>query len=300
MVLRKPVISKNNVKQFIINKYGISTLTNSEEVHIIIKTLKELLKEMDAHVIYEDFVASPEYKAYKEAHKVKKTYTTRDSTKLSVHVFSWRDFDTTYTDTVNNIIKDLKRDYKKDGRSPRMVYAELDSPFISAVKDLLFPNLLILGLSKANYKAAQNGLFPDWIKPIETLYSGKERHLRRIATVKRYVNTSLVCILPPYFPDPLREKSWKLKNILDELPYISDYGNGMSFVSLVDEKNLDLEIMALWNELKDALKFNHDHPSLPRFDLYVLMKNKKLRLDQAAYSELRNYINRVLDEDNKM
>lgn len=300
MFLRKPVISKSNVKSFIINKYGISTLTNSEEVHIIIKTLKELLMEMDAHVLYEDFMASPEYKAYKEAHKVKKTYTTRDNTKLSVHVFSAGSIDTTYTDTVTNIIEDLKSDCKRDGRSPRMVYAELDSPFISAVRELLFPNLLILGLSKANYKAVQNGLFPDWIKPIETLYSGKERHLRRIATIKRYVNTSLVCTLPPYFPEPLREKSRKLKNILNNLPYVPDSGNSMSFVNLVDEEDEDLEIMALWNDVKDALKFEHEHPSLSRFELYILMKNKKLRLSQAAYFELRNYINRVLYEDNKM
>lgn len=297
MLLREPHISLGRVRSFIRQKWGITTLTDSKKMHLIIACLKHLMKYFSQHIRRWDIINSPEYLQYKEDNKEEKVYV-RNNTKVPCHIWYPSDKSPeTETDTPNNLIRSLHNRYKK----ARIVYAQLDSPFIYGFKGINYPNLIIIGLAQNNYQLAEKGMFPDYVRPIEELYSPNNRTLQRIAAMEYVRSKVSITTLGSTFPKPLREMAARLDNLSDKYLHLSHYDyrfdGAYSVLKVVPEEKYDKEIIALYHQLEKPYevqrKISNRYGSKSDFFWYFLMKAKKFRLDYDYYKCIRDDIDKI-------
>lgn len=295
ILVQIPYISLSKVKFFIRQLYGLTAMSNSSYIHLVICCLKETLKYLDAHVQKWDIINSEEYKQYKEDNKEDKVYI-RDHAKITYHLYAPEMSGyTTQSGTPKGLLQILKSQYKGN----QIVYTNLENPFIYGFREIGYPNLVIVAFSQANYALVQKGLFPDWIKPIESLYSADNRILRKIATLEYLRKTSDCAIveLPSAFPKPIRQLAYDLTKYFSKYPYKYSYNNAYDLLNVVPEEKYDLKILALYNQVKKYLeiykKLNLSSTSKTSFFYYFLMKAKKFRLDYSYYKMIRHDIENI-------
>ena len=296
MLLREPHISLGRVRSFIRQKWGITTLTDSKKMHLIIACLKHLMKYFSQHIRRWDIINSPEYLQYKEDNKEERVYV-RSHTKIPYHIwYPSQSGYTTESDTPDNLIRRLKRDYK----NCRIVYAQLENIFINAFKDIGYPNLIIIGLSQSNYQLAEKGMFPSWVTPIESLYSEDNRTLQKMAALE-YIRSKWViskfCIP---LPKPIIKLSVELVNWNNTYPHYN-YNNrydAYDLLYVVPKEKYDRQIMATYHQLEKYIQINRKlcgYSYLDKFSWYFLMKAKKIRLDYEYYMNIKNDINYIIN-----
>ena len=297
MILKEPSLSLGRVKSFIRQKFGITTIGDSERTHLIIVCLRHLLKYFNQHVLKCDIINSPQYAQYKEDNKEEKVYM-RDNTKIPCHIW-YPDSKSpeTWTETPNRLIKELRSQFKKC----RIVYAQLDSPFIFGFKGINYPNLIIIGLAQNNYALVEKGLFPDYVRPIEELYSPDNRILQRMAAMMFVRSKVTPQPLNDAFPKPLREMASKLRS-LDSKYYYGQrydyrYDGACNILKVVPQEKYDYEIMALYHQLEKAydIQYRTKEYSFNRnyFFWYFLMKAKKFRPDYDYYKSIKRDIEHI-------
>lgn len=292
-------ISNSKIKHFIKDVFGISTFSNSNEVHLIIKCIRELFEYISEHAIVKDIINSPEYKQYKIDNKEKKSYV-RSNITMPFHIWSPSSSDyskTTITDTPENIIQRLKRRYPRT----RIVYASLDNVLIHGFQALNYPNLVIVGLSQNNLKLANNGMFPNWVRPIEELYNKNNRVLQRMAALKYIRENTIISELPTAVPDIFRLLSRKLVAFAGKYikgRYELDFEEAQAILDIVPKELYDKEIMALYHQVKPYLYIVNKATSTTLFNhfgWYFLMKAKKVRLSYAYYKCIKDEINDIIN-----
>ena len=219
LLIVAPRISVSIVKSFIRSTYSIETLTNSKKVHDIIKLIRETFNYIRGHSEQYDLVHSPEYLKYKEDHK-NVAEKVKDNSLVSYKL--WYSGRTkcnyqSYTESISGMTYRLKKEHK----DCRAVYTTQDNPFLTAFQELNYPHLAIIVLSQANAALADNGAFPDNIRPIEELYSADNRILQKMAAVN-YIKQSGTCCRPLdiAFPSLVRIASNRLVEPLGK------YNNG--------------------------------------------------------------------------
>jgi hypothetical protein len=255
------------------------------------------MKYFSQHIRRWDIINSPEYLQYKEDNKEEKVYV-RNNTKVPCHIWYPSDKSPeTETDTPNNLIRSLHNRYKK----ARIVYAQLDSPFIYGFKGINYPNLIIIGLAQNNYQLAEKGMFPDYVRPIEELYSPNNRTLQRIAAMEYVRSKVSITTLGSTFPKPLREMAARLDNLSDKYLHLIHYDyrfdGAYSVLKVVPEEKYDKEIIALYHQLEKPYevqrKISNRYGSKSDFFWYFLMKAKKFRLDYDYYKCIRDDIDKI-------
>ena len=295
LVLKKPKVNKYSIKYFIKDTFGITTLSNSAETHLIFKIIRELLKWFDSHVKSYDIIHSQEYLQYKEDHKEEKT-RIQNNTKIPFHIWYSNSNDCrTISDTPDSLIKRLKG--VSEGKC-RIVYAPLDSVFIEGLKSLGYPNLIIVGLSQNYYTQAEKGMFPSLVSPIENLYSEDNRHLQRMAALKYIRDNIDIKEISIPAPAPIVSMSRKLVEWNRKYaPNIKAYNN-YELLDIVPKEKYDCEIMAIYHQIKRYLEIDKklvwNTYKGSTFFWYSVMKSKKMRIDYGYYQNtLREDINEI-------
>ena len=293
LIVQKPRLTRQSISSFIRSVFGITTLTNSDSVHLIIKILRELLLWCNQRVVDCDIIHSEEYLQYKEDNKDEKVYI-RSHTKIPYHIFypSMRN-SVTVSDTPEQLIKDLTHRYNKC----RIVYAELENTFIDALRDINYPNLIIIGLSQSNYQLAEKGMFPSWVAPIESLYSEDNKTLQRIAALEYIRSKCQIHEITIPLPKPIRALAKKLSSWSNDYPHNNCHSDAYSLLDIVPKEKYDCQIMALFNQVQKYLELNNRLGNIgtynQQFYWYFLMKAKKIRLDYDYYKDIRNTINHI-------
>lgn len=296
VIVKKPRLTKYNIRHFIRERFGITTLSDSKNVHLVMKILRELLKWFDLHVKYYDIIHSEEYLQYKEDNKEEKVYI-RSHTKIPYHIwYPSQSGYTTESDTPEDLMKCLKRKYK----NCRIVYAQLENIFINAFKAIGYPNLIIIGLSQSNYQLAEKGMFPSWVTPIENLYSEDNRTLQKMAALEYIRSRWVISKLCIPLPKPIIELSEELVHWSSAYPHYHSYNcyDAYDLLDVVPEEKYDRQIMAVYYQLEKYLQINRklcNYSYLDKFSWYFLMKAKKIRLDYEYYKDIKDNINYIIN-----
>lgn len=296
--IKKPYLTNYRIKRFIRDCFGITMYSDSQCRHLILMCLREFLHWFDKHIKYWDIIHSEEYLQYKEDNKEEKVYV-RSHTKIPYHIWYPSVYGpATESDTPNDLIKRLTRKHN----NCRIVYAQLDNIFIEALRNINYPNLIIIGLSQSNYQLAEKGMFPSWVTPIEAIYSEDNRILQRMAALE-YIRTkiSIEQLCSP-FPKYIRRESAKLCEWNNKYPHCSrghsyDGTGAYHLLDIVPKNKYDQQIMALYHKLKPYMEkeaqINRTHRSNQSFFFWFLMKAKKFRLDYDYYKCVKEDIKEI-------
>ena len=296
IILKKPRLTKYTIRHFIREKFGITTLANSKNVHLIMKLLREFLQWFNQHVKDYDIIHSEEYLQYKEDNKEEKIYV-RSHTKIPYHIwYPSQSGYTTESDTPDDLMRRLKREYK----NCRIVYAQLENIFINAFKAIGYPNLIIIGLSQSNYQLAEKGMFPSWVTPIESLYSEDNRTLQKIAALEYIRSKWVISELYIPLPKPIIRLSKKLVKWSSTYPHCNSYNcyDAYDLLDVVPEEKYDRQIMAIYHQLEKYLQIDRKlrkYSYSDKFSWYFLMKAKKIRLDYEYYKDIKDNINYIIN-----
>lgn len=296
IIVKKLRLTKYNIKHFIREQFGITTLSDSKNVHLIIKLLRELLQWFNQYVKDYDIIHSEEYLQYKEDNKEEKVYI-RSHTKIPYHIwYPSQSGYTTESDTPDDLMRRLKKDYK----NCRIVYTQLENIFIDAFKAIGYPNLIIIGLSQSNYQLAEKGMFPSWVTPIEDLYSEDNRTLQKMAALEHIRSKWVINTLSIPLPRPIIKLSKELVNWSNTYPHYHSYNNfdAYDLLDVVPEGKYDRQIMAIYHQLEKYLQMDkklHSYSYSDKFSWYFLMKAKKIRLDYEYYRHIKDNINYIIN-----
>jgi hypothetical protein len=296
IIVKKPRLTKYTIRSFIREKFGITALSDSKYVHLIMKLLREFLTWFNQHVKDYDIIHSEEYLQYKEDNKEEKVYV-RSHTKIPYHIwYPSQSGYTTESDTPDNLMRRLTIDYKGN----RIVYAQLDNIFINGFKDIGYPNLIIIGLSQSNYQLAEKGMFPSWVTPIENLYSDNNRTLQKMAALEYIRSKYVISELTIPLPRPVIELSKKLVNWSNTYPHYHSYNSydAYDLLDVVPEEKYDHQIMAIYHQLEKYIQIDRKlckYSYSDKFSWYFLMKAKKIRLDYNYYKNIKDSINYIMN-----
>lgn len=292
--VNREIISKNRLRSLLVETIGISGMSSKEEVHKAIRFYRELLKAFGNAAVAEDILATPEYQKYKEEHKEKATYK-RDNTKITFYVQSVKSsYEYRTTDTVDGLIKQVRKDYPKE----RLVYATLNHPLISALQSLNYPNLIVISVAESKADMLRNGLLPDYIQPIESIYSENDRHLRRFATARYLKFSGLTphmsnsALLPDHI---IKRYNAFMRNTM-MYSAVSNGSDVSCLLDIVPQDKYDYDMLAEYNILKPYLEWTnleYRYTGNIEFLYYVLMKQKRIRLPMKAYNRVKERINTI-------
>lgn len=293
--IKKPHLTPYRIKRLIRDNIGITLVNDSQSRHLILMCLREFLRWFDKHVQYWDIIHSEEYLQYKEDNKEEKVYV-RSHTKIPYHIwYPSETSPTTESETPNDLIHRLHRKYS----NARIVYADLNDPFIDGMKGIGYPNLIIIGLSQSNYALALKGMFPDYVVSIRKLYSPDNRILQRMAALE-YIRSKVgIEGLYAAFPKPQRDLACQLEKWSDKYPhsrhYECRYDHCYDILKVVPEEKYDKEIMALYHQLEKpyGILRKLGISSKPQFFWWFLMKAKKFRMDFDYYKCVKNEIKEI-------
>ena len=274
---------------------GIDNNTNSL-ILFTIQFVRELLLYFKPKTITEDIIHSAEYIQYKKqkiSEKKKHAKTIAQNTKICFSIFSRDGFIEKKTFTIDDMVYKLKRDYS----NKRIVYAELGREYIDFLTGIRYPNLIILGVAKSNIQYLVDGL-PQWIQPIESIDFSKDKYIRRCITMHHLrsmpnINIAVSEAYPTDINNLIRQlKTWEDTYNTYRIP--SQFLDRMkSFVGT----NYDIEIMAVFNQVKEYLKVSYAVDRSYSFGLsnyicyFLLAKRKKIRLRYDFYHKIKENIN---------
>lgn len=298
-----PSVSIATVRNFIRSTFGTLIFSNKEEVLYIVELVKEIIDSLSKSVITTNIMADPDYEAFKKAHmlpKTKKAVPTKEIC-FTYYPTEWSGFEKE-TCTIDKIISFLKG---RVSRKCHIVYADMDSPFISVLRELQYPNLVILAAAKGNMKYLKENL-PSWVKPVEDLYSPDNRVLQKYAAI-RHINELIYKAKIagikysglPYIPFSVRKKLRALEDFYNKYGYTkSSYGSVdvNPIIDIVPPEKYDRQILALFNQTRHYLEICR-LPGLNQYrhlEMYLLMKAKKIRLDYEYYKQATKVVKNIL------
>lgn len=303
--LRRQRVSTYELKGFIRRIWGATMITDKQYCHFIVGLIKELYRIVSANSVYDDIMNSQEYQKYKKEHQDPRSYVAKHTGNITFTIIdtAWHNTNKK-TMTIDAIVKYIKQSY---GKEKHIVYATLDSPFLAAFHSIAYPNLIILSAAKNNMKYLEGGL-PEWIRPIEELYTPDNRVLIKYKTAK-YISYQSEVEFKYHEPMPfyVKNRIEDLRRMLDKYDIYrknsSYYGvDANSLLDIIPEDVFDLGMMGEFIELKPFLslsyKIEHNYDlycSSNEYTYYVLLKEKKIRVCYDFYRKIKDKINKLLN-----
>jgi hypothetical protein len=266
----------------------------------IVSLLIEYYRVISSKAIYKDIINSPEYKQFKKDNQAPKTRATQHTGKITFTIS-----DTTlysqekYTTTLDEVIKYIR----KSCGNKRIVYSELDSPFLEAFRMMHYPNLVILSAAKTSMKYLKTGL-PKYVVPIEDLYSADNRVLIKFKTarmINTHIYTDLACNYYKVMPEFVRTAFDKIQSYLSTYS-INESASYVYILDIIPEDVYDLDIIGTCKEVLPYMKLSqalqhvlYTYQSSNLLEFYILMKAKKIRPSFAYYQEMKEKVNKILN-----
>ena len=302
--LRRQRITPHELKSFISRIFGATMITNSLYCHFVVSLLKECYRLIAKVSVYDDVINSAEYQKYKKEHRDPKSYVSKHTDKIT---FTITGTNRSYSEKANLTLDEVVRYCRKEYGKGRIVYSALDSPFITAFNAMRYPNLIILSAAKNNMKYLEEGL-PEWVRPIEELYKPDNRVLIKYKTalfLSKQPDVSYTSY--PVMPEDICRRIEAIAEFIskyDSERYDARYGavDTHAVLDVIPEGVYDPYMIGEFNELKPYLNLSFkiwDKVSEVRGDAplkyFLLMKAKKLRPCYRYYSQMRNYVNNILN-----
>ena len=294
LFVRKQKVSIHELRSFIKKLWGVTAFSDPN-LGFMVGILKECYKAIASRVTYMDIMSSPEYIKYKKEHQDPKANIAKHTGKITFTITNTESVSQKITMTLAEIIPYIRKSWDKH---KRIVYSSLDNPFLEAFNNMRYPNLIILSAAKNNMKYLEEGL-PEWVKPIEDLYTADNKVLIRYKTAQwmwrqEDVSFEYYSVMPP----TLQPRMFWLNK------YRNKYALGNcqdSILDVVPEGTYDLYALGEFNELLPYLKLSHKLFSVPSYGgrqelkYYVLMKAKKLRLSFEYYKSMKERVNLLIN-----
>ncbi len=269
------------------------TLCATSMTPIFFKVIRELSNLYKKYVEEKDIIGSEEYQQYKKDNReVSSFQNMKDKSEYIFHIYNGGTLEEKYTGTVDMLIRKLKW----SNRKLRIVYAPLNSPFTTSLMRLKYPNLCVVELAKGAYKLAEKGLFPKWVKPVESIYSPTDKHLCRYATIQYlrsqgYVSESYFYMIPQDIVE-----DFKYLNRMSE-KYSPGSSMDRSILDIVPEENYDKQIIGAYKRVKSYIDLiNSCYGYNSDLFWYKLIKSKKIRLDLKCCAKLLREKIRPIEE----
>lgn len=295
-LIRERKVSMRRIMEFIRSNVGITTASSPSKCIYYVKVLREIFSTFKHDAVYKDIIHSPKYLRYKEENREDTAYQ-RDKNKLTFHVWTGSKYDneTVKTVTVSELLK-WRKVYQPKKRT---VYCSINNPFILALQQVSYPNLLILALSESTLRQVErDNLLPSWIKPIESIYDPNNRALQRLATMD-YIRRNMPLVTArKQFREDIYSAHNRLNELRGKISSVSPDQVAYSLIELVPKEKYDLELMALYNTVMphiDILKRLDRNYHISTLEWYFLMKAKRVRINWDTYSAARSEINEIVN-----
>jgi hypothetical protein len=248
-------------------------------------------------------MASSEYQQYKKEHQNPRSYVARHTGKITFTVINteWHR-PSKYNMTIDEMVHYVHKEYKHK----RIVYSNLDSPFLAAFHKIGYPNLVILSAAKNNMKYLEEGL-PEYIRPIEELYVPDNKVLIKFKTAQFIKSQNGVEFdYYPVMPDYCNDRFNKLKNYFVKYDIYRNQGgycytDAHVLLDIIPEDSFDLYALGEFMELKPYLMLSYRITHClslcggnPELEYYLLMKAKKIRPCYRYYKKIRERVTNIL------
>lgn len=304
--IRKQKVTLYNFKHFIRQVYGITALTDNN-LSFRVSLVKEFYRYIASHSEYRDIMNSDEYRQFKKANANPRTYSAKHTGKITFTVTDTAHYhQEKKTKTIDEMLLTLKYEYKHK----RIVYSSLDSPFLQAFHTIQYPNLIILSAAKNNMKYLEEGL-PEYIRPIEELYSPTNRVLIKYKTARfissqPQIDFGYYSVFPLYIQKELRAikdycDKYDLTRTNNNYPYV-DTSTLENLLSIVPSDVYDLDMMGQFNKLLPYMKLSYKignsvvlYTGSVELAYYILMKAKKIRPSYQYYIKMKEQVNKVIN-----
>ena len=294
LFVRKQKVSIHELRSFIRKLWGVTAFSDPN-LGFMVGVLRECYKAVASRVTYMDIMSSPEYIKYKKEHQDPKANVAKHTGKITFTITNTEGVAQKITMTLAEIIPYIRKSWDKH---KRIVYSSLDNPFLEAFNTMRYPNLIILSAAKNNMKYLEEGL-PEWVKPIEDLYTADNKVLIRYKTAQwmweqEDVSFEYYSVMPP----TLKPRMFWLNK------YRNKYALGNcqdSILDVIPEGTYDLYALGEFNELLPYLKLSHKLFNISSFGgwqelkYYVLMKAKKLRPSFEYYKSMKERVNLLIN-----
>jgi len=306
--LRRQRVNHYELKSFIRRIWGAIMITDKQFCHFAVGLLKEFYKTIASNSTYYDIMGSPEYQQYKKEHQNPRSYVTKHTGKITFTIINtdWHN-----TDKRNMTLDDIMKYCRENFKHKRIVYSQLDSPFLAAFHKIAYPNLIILSAAKNNMKYLEEGL-PEWVRPIEELYVPDNKTLIKYKTASFLksqvgIDFDYFSVMPKY----VAKRFNAISNYFTTYDISRQNNNyydvdARTILDILPADAYDPYMMGEFNELKPYLelsyKINHclslvgvGSSAGALLEYYLLMKAKKIRPCYEYYKEMRKQVNKVLE-----
>lgn len=293
LFVRKQKVSIHELRSFIRKLWGVTAFSDPN-LGFMVGILKECYKAIASRVTYMDIMSFPEYIKYKKEHQDPKANVARHTGKITFTITNTQSVSQKITMTLAEIIPYIRKSWDKH---KRIVYSSLDNPFLEAFNTMRYPNLIILSAAKNNMKYLEEGL-PEWVKPIEDLYTADNKVLIRYKTAQwMWEQEDVSFEYYSVMPSTLQPRMCWLNRYRSKYA-ISDCN---SILDVIPDGTYDLYALGEFNELLPYLKLSHKLCNISSFGgwqelkYYVLMKAKKLRPSFEYYKSMKERVNLLIN-----
>lgn len=298
----------STVRRIINMDFGISYYDDATKRMFIVELFNELLHYLADNIPYKDIINSPEYIQYKKDNAVQRNRKSIPTEKIRFTVSYCQKRETwKTTKTVGKIVNYIKSQ-GRDYREARIVYSDLENPFLLAFVEMKYPKLVIISVAKGKMKLLKEHL-PEWIRPIEELYSPDNKTLQKYAAMKYITSqpqTDLSFDAKYYFPVPVQQATSYLAKENNLYAYSRKYNSlcdPTSVIDIVPKEKYDQELMSRWNTAKPYLEMSYKlkNSSVMAGNnmsvcFFLLMKNRKIpRLNYGFYKSMKETVKELLD-----
>ena len=302
--IRKREISLRAIRSFILQTWGVSTYSRRNERLYITQLIIETIRYFSSKCTVSDIINTPEYQKYKKDHAEPKNTSKKFNGEITFTITNTELYDIEKeTCTLDRIIRIARRDCSKKAR---IVYADLDSPFISSLKSMRYPNLIILSAAKSNMRYLKEGL-PSWVRPIEELYSPTNRvFIKYVTALHIYNHGGIRYTEQSFYPEDVNAKIRKIREYVDEYAYKvteKDFRTRdtiQSLLNVIPEGTYDMDILGTFHEVLPYMKksyqlANLEYSTSDRWLMFLLMKCKKLKLSYPFYKNMKDKLNQNIE-----
>lgn len=310
LFLRRQRISASELRGYIRRIWGVTMITDTTYCHFVVSLLKELYRNIKAKSTYEDIMSSPEYQQYKKEHQNPKTYVARHTGKINFTIIDTAHYDSYKKNiTIDELLKYLTSEFKRRQNVHQVVYSTLDSPFLAAFHKIAYPNLVIISAAKNNMKYLTEGL-PEWIKPIESLYTPDNRVLIKYKTAKLLHEKCLKDFCYEYYqvmPKWVDTEMTQIRSYMYTYDIYRDnrsysFTDATSLLDIIPEDSYDYCMIGRVRKLKPYLELSYKiahnlnlYSGNPELQYYLLMKAKKVRPCYTYYKRIREKVSQILE-----
>jgi len=289
-------LSHRHIKSLLRSTFLISDYKDAKSRRFMFQLVREMINYISDKVVVTNVMDSKEYAQYKKDNTIKREFKHTENIRFSIYTCEHEDaynISLKTSEVIGYVRKELSC------KKHRIVYTDIDNPFISAFVGLGYRNLVILAVSAGKVDALKEDM-PDWIRPIEELYSEDNRILQKYAAIQYIVNKPHLYIgRMRFMPNPIQDAVRILEGYKDKYSFLGHASwqqkdDAKQLLKVVPEEKYDRTIMALYHNTKRYMNIAYLLYSTSEVGLetyFILMKQKRFRINFNYYVKIRERIN---------